>query len=55
MMTNFWNSLGDILASLLSITPIMGNLPNLLAILVISVLFIWWTRKLMIFKKNGEA
>ena len=35
--------------------PTLGNIPNILAIVIISILFIYWTGKLVAFKKNGEA
>ena len=54
-MTSFWTGLGEILNSLLSIAPALGNIPNLLAIFVMAILFIWWTGKLISYKKNGEA
>jgi len=55
MWSTFWNSLGDIFSSIWTIMPALGNIPNVLAIIVISVLFIYWTGKLFIFKKKGEA
>jgi hypothetical protein len=55
MMTSFWNGLGDIFSAILSIMPTLGNVPNYLAIFIISVLFIYWTRELIIFKKKGES
>jgi hypothetical protein len=55
MWSNFWNGLGDIFSSIWTIMPTVGNLPNLFAIIIISILFIYWTIKLVAFKKNGES
>ena len=55
MWSTFWNGLGEIFTEIWTIMPTLGNIPNLLAILVISVLFFYWTGKLVAFKKNGEA
>ena len=55
MWSAFWNGLGDLFTALWSIMPALGNIPNLLAILIISVFFIYWTRKLIAFKKEGDA
>ena len=54
-MTSFWNGLGDMFSAILSIMPALGNIPNYLAIIIITVFFIYWTRELIIFKKNGES
>ena len=55
MWSTFWNGLGELFSAIWTIMPALGNIPNVLAILVISVLFLYWTRKLVAFKKNGEA
>ena len=55
MWSTFWNGLGDLFTALWSIMPALGNIPNLLAILIISVFFIYWTGKLIAFKKEGDA
>ncbi|MDB2362063.1 MAG: hypothetical protein P8N00_02805 [Flavobacteriales bacterium] len=55
MWSTFWNSIGDLFSSIWTIMPTLGNVPNVLAIIVISVLFVYWTGKLVAFKKNGEA
>jgi hypothetical protein len=55
MWSSFWNGLGDLFTALFSIMPTLGNLPNILAILVITVFFIYWTMELVKFKRNGEA
>ena len=55
MWSAFWNGLGDLFTTLWSIMPTLGNIPNLLAILIISVFFIYWTGKLFAFKKEGDA
>lgn len=55
MWTTFWNSLGEIFTALWSIMPSLGNIPNVLAIIIISVFFIYWTGKLVSFSKKGDA
>ena len=55
MWSSFWNGLGEIFTAIWTIMPTLGNFPNILAILIISGLFLYWTRKLVDFKKNGEA
>ncbi|MGC6428232.1 MAG: DUF6341 family protein [Flavobacteriales bacterium] len=55
MMTSFWNGLGDIFTSIFSIMPTLGNIPNYLGILIISVFFIYWTKELIMFKRNGDS
>ncbi len=55
MWSAFWNGLGDLFTALWTVMPALGNFPNLLAILIISVLFIYWTGKLIAFSKNGDA
>ena len=55
MWSTFWNGLGELFSVIWTIMPTLGNIPNVLAILVISVLFLYWTGKLVAFKKNGEA
>ena len=55
MWSTFWNGLGKIFSSIWTIMPTLGNVPNILAILVIAVLFLYWTGKLVSYKKNGEA
>lgn len=55
MWSTFWNGLGDLFSSIWTIMPNLGNIPNVLAIVIISILFIYWTGKLVAFKKNGEA
>ena len=55
MWSTFWNGLGELFSAILTTMPTLGNIPNVLAILVISVLFLYWTGKLVAFKKNGEA
>jgi hypothetical protein len=55
MWSTFWKGLGELFSAIWTIMPALGNIPNVLAILVISVLFLYWTGKLVAFKKNGEA
>lgn len=55
MMTSFWNGLGEMFTAILSIMPTLGNIPNYLAVFIIAVFFIYWTRKLVIFKRNGDS
>lgn len=55
MWSTFWNSIGDLFSSIWTIMPALGNIPNVLSIIVISVLFVYWTGKLVAFKRNGEA
>ena len=55
MWSTFWNGLGEIFSAIWTIMPTFGNVPNVLGILVIAVLFLYWTGKLVAFKKNGEA
>lgn len=55
MWSSFWNGLGDLITALFSIMPTLGNLPNVLAVLIITVFFIYWTMELIKFKRNGES
>ena len=55
MWSTFWIGLGDLFSSIWTIMPTLGNIPNVLATLVISVLFVYWTGKLIAFKRKGEA
>ena len=55
MIGDIFYGLGDIFESLWSIMPSIGGVPNDIFILIISVLFIYWTVKLVQFKRNGEA
>ena len=55
MIRDFFYGLGDIFESLWTIMPSIGNIPNDISILVVSALFIYWTIKLIKFKRNGEA
>ena len=55
MIRDFLYGLGDMFESLWTIMPSIGNIPNDISILVVSVFFIYWTVKLIQFKRNGEA
>ena len=55
MWSSFWNGLSDIFLSLWTIMPAIGNIPNILATIIISILFIYWTGKLISYKKNNES
>lgn len=55
MMKDFFYAIGDAFEGLFSVLPSIGNVPNYIATLVISVLFLYWTVKLVQFKRNGEA
>ena len=55
MISDFFYGLGDIFESLWTIMPSIGNIPNDISIIVISAFFIYWTVKLVQFKRNGEA
>jgi len=55
MWSSFWNGIGDLFSSIWTVMPTLGNIPNVLAIIVISVLFLYWTGKLVAFKRKGEA
>lgn len=55
MIRDFFYGLGEAFDGLWAIMPSIGNTPNYISILVISVLFIYWTAKLVQYKRNGEA
>ncbi len=55
MIRDFFYRIGDMFESLWTIMPSIGNIPNDISILVVSALFIYWTVKLIQFKRNGEA
>ena len=55
MIRDFFYGLGEIFESLWTIMPSIGNIPNDISILVVSAFFIYWTVKLIQFKRNGEA
>ena len=55
MIRDFFYGLGDMFESLWTIMPSIGNIPNDISIFVVSAFFIYWTVKLIQFKRNGEA
>ena len=55
MIRDFLYGLGDMFESLWTIMPSIGNIPNDISIFVVSAFFIYWTVKLIQFKRNGEA
>ena len=55
MIRDFLYGLGDMFESLWKIMPSIGNIPNDISIFVVSAFFIYWTVKLIQFKRNGEA
>lgn len=54
-MRDFFYGLGDLFEQLWTIVPAIGNIPNYISIFIISVLFIYWTVKLVQFSRKGEA
>jgi hypothetical protein len=54
-MTKFWYALGDMFENVWEIMPAIGNVPNYISIVVIAAFFLYWTNKLIQFKRNGEA
>lgn len=55
MMRDFFYAIANAFEGLFSVLPTVGNIPNYIAILVISVLFLYWTGKLIQYKKKREA
>ena len=55
MMRDFFYGLGDLFEQLWAIVPSIGNIPNYISILIISVLVIYWTVKLVQYSRKGEA
>ena len=55
MIRDFLYGLGDMFESLWKIMPSIGNIPNDISIFVVSAFFIYWTVKLIQFKRKGEA
>ena len=55
MLKDFFYGLGEMFESVWTIMPSIGNIPNDISIIVISAFFIYWTVKLVQFKRNGEA
>ena len=55
MIRDFLYGLGDMFESLWEVMPSIGNIPNDISIFVVSAFFIYWTVKLIQFKRNGEA
>ena len=46
MWSTFWNGLGELFSAIWTIMPTLGNIPNVLAVIVISVLFHLLDRKI---------
>lgn len=55
MMKDFFFAIGDAFEKFFSIMPFLGNTPNYLAIFIISILFLYWTIKLIKYQKNENA
>jgi hypothetical protein len=55
MMKDFFYAIGDAFEGFFSVLPTVGNIPNYIAVFIISILFLYWTGKLIQYKKNKEA
>lgn len=53
-MNDFWYALGDLFEWTFTILPVLGNLPNILFILIITGYFFYWMGQMRKHQRAGE-